>query len=377
MRANRDKASRSMRVLALLVAVGCIGLQLGQQVLLALVATAVWLVTLAIVDAQALRRLKMPKFWAITIALALGSGLLLGPRDIHLWGVPLSATGLEAGALMVLRGVFIFALTSYATRALSFAPAHRIASRVGLGNLSVAVASAFGVLPAIRDGLAERHAEAKKREGSPLLGLRTVALDAVYEAARLAELLARQRSQRRASMVVIVGARGAGKTTATRHLAQELEERGLKVGGLVQPPLEGEQARVGYDLEDIRSGERIPLARRGAERFDFDDSAWSWAEERLKEAQRTCDVVVIDEVGRLEARGQGHIPAIQSLDQVPGRARVLVASVREECLPNVETYLGAAQARFDAPMDKQAAKAAATGIRELFDDLSSSPDKES
>jgi len=227
-------APSRFKFVALAIAIGCIALQAGRRLDLALLSAALWVVTVTIVDRAAMRRMFMPKFWGVTILFALASGLLLGERDTEiLFGLRLSARGLEAGALMVCRGLFIFALVSWASRAIDGAVVRRLATGVGLGNLSVAVGSAFGVLPALRDRLVERRAEMKgARQTSRRVEARRALVDVVCETVRLSERLLAEQVGTRAGLIVVRGSPSAGKTTAVTRIAESLEEQGLVVGGI-------------------------------------------------------------------------------------------------------------------------------------------------
>jgi hypothetical protein len=372
-RQTRKPQRRAVKLAALAVAIGCVALQFQGRIDLAVLSVAIWLLTLAVVDRRALNRLRMPKFWAIMIVFALGSGLLLGPRDLDVLGVRLSAEGLEAGVLMVLRGVFLFGLTSWAARAVEMSPFRHAAQRVGLGNLAVAVGSAFGALPALIDRL-RRSGAARGERAS---WVRRAVVDALAETARLADRLAPEFAGGpsaapgggRARLVVVEGAPGAGKTAAVAGLSTALRARGLVVGGVLQPALEGEgpgeRPRAGYELLDLASGARHALALRrtgGARGFDFDDDAWAWAAERIARAQQECDVVVVDELGRLEAAGGGHIPGLAALAERPGRAAVLVGAVRAGCLASLSASLGEPALELRAPLDAEALEAAAGDV---------------
>jgi nucleoside-triphosphatase THEP1 len=355
---------RARRLAALAIALGCIALQVGRDLGLTALALVVWGATVAVVDRHALDRLRMPRFWIITIVVALGSGLLLGRRDMEVAGVGLSGQGLEAGVLMVLRGAFVFLLASWGARAASGAGVLGLADRVGLGSLGFAIVAAFEALPAVRDGLVERY---RARAGRGRIGrARTLAYDAIRQAAALTDRFAADMAGERARFVALVGQKGSGKTTAMQGIIASLEERGLEVGGVVQPAVEAEGRREGYDVVDLRTDHRRPLARRGRDGgFEFSRDVFSWAGERLRDAHAACDVLALDEAGRLEARGEGHLAALADLLDVPGKAAVLVAAVREGCLEALAERLGRPDLTIEAPLDAGGRESAASRIAEL------------
>ena len=183
-------APRKYKYMAMVVALLCIGLQVGREIHLAAIALVLWLVTVALEDRRALVRLKMPKFWTFMVLVALGSGLFLGPRDLDVGPLRLSAQGLEAGALMLLRGAFIFALASWVTRAINKNKASHLARRIGMENLALAVATAFGVLPALRDQLGWKKSDRSEVWKERLASAGDIMVRAVVETARLANRLA-------------------------------------------------------------------------------------------------------------------------------------------------------------------------------------------
>ncbi|MFH1467962.1 MAG: nucleoside-triphosphatase [Pseudomonadota bacterium] len=161
-----------------------------------------------------------------------------------------------------------------------------------------------------------------------------------------------------APLFLIVSAPGRGKTTAVDRLAGALRVRGLTVGGILQRPLEGLGRRAGYDLVDIATEETLPFARRrptvggGHGAFAFDEAGWPWAAARIQAARRGADVLLVDEIGRLEAAGSGHLPAL--LAPVPGeRARAWVLAVRDLAVPAVIEALGPPAARVEAPVGEE------------------------
>ena len=76
--------------------------------------------------------------------------------------------------------------------------------------------------------------------------------------------------------------------------------------------MEGE-VTVGYQVVRWKNGEGILLARgESGKGFLFDESAFIKAAEWLAEDSKTCDLLLVDELGLLEAQGHGHIPALSA-----------------------------------------------------------------
>ncbi len=132
-------------------------------------------------------------------------------------------------------------------------------------------------------------------------------------------------------VAILTGESGCGKTTACGALAHRARARALSCAGLVCPGrFEGDR-KVGIDVVDVRSGERLPLAsltggpdsiRLGP--WHFDPAAISWARASLAEAC-PCDILVVDEIGPLEMeRAEGWPEALHLVRAGDYRAAVVV-----------------------------------------------------
>ena len=156
----------------------------------------------------------------------------------------------------------------------------------------------------------------------------------------------------RVRVAALQGAPGEGKTTRILAIAARLREAGLKVCGVVQPAVHVDGKRTGYDLLDVATGDRVPFARvaeatrPGGPRFAFDKAGWAWASERIRQARQDADVVVVDEIGRLEASGGGHLEALR--EAVPGgRERWWLLSVRRDGAAAIQQWVGGFDLRED------------------------------
>lgn len=146
-------------------------------------------------------------------------------------------------------------------------------------------------------------------------------------------------------IVFLTGPRGSGKTSSVRAVVENLQAAGHRVGGILQPawPVSGQ--RQGYDVLDVATGESRPLARRrdtvGRQGlgFRFDAAAFAWAQERLLAGAAGADVLVVDELGRLEATGDGHVPALRQVLETDRRI-VIVAAVRADVHDEVAQQVG-------------------------------------
>jgi hypothetical protein len=154
----------------------------------------------------------------------------------------------------------------------------------------------------------------------------------------------------------ILGRGRAGKSSAILGLAQALRSRGLSLGGVAQPSLMHEGRVIGYDLVDLRSEERLPFARKrdtilpGQLSFAFDERAWDWACSLILTARSSADVLLVDEIGRLEAdEGTGHLPAL--LSPQPDACACWILGVRQDREAALRAKLGPFARELFAPVD--------------------------
>ena len=165
---------------------------------------------------------------------------------------------------------------------------------------------------------------------------------------------------RQGDTFIITGTRGSGKSTLLAAVVDELKQRGVQVHGILAPELVENGERIGYYVQDADTGERMVLCKkegeseRGSEgvikgRYMFDKEAIAFGEKLLsfnrKERQvmrrgheekrgnfltklfslrssritprplRLKKIMVIDELGPFELKGQGWARAMDKLQQ--------------------------------------------------------------
>lgn len=127
--------------------------------------------------------------------------------------------------------------------------------------------------------------------------------------------------------VLVTGNRNAGKTTLVRTVVSALHDRGLTTAGFYETG--GPET---LDLVASETGERRVFASQsgafdGPEvgRYTVDPATVEWG---LQLAKRPADLLVVDEIGRLEARGEGFTPLLSN--HRPSRYQGVLFSVRRE-----------------------------------------------
>lgn len=143
-----------------------------------------------------------------------------------------------------------------------------------------------------------------------------------------------------AQWAAIIGTKGIGKSSTSLELARLLRNRHVRVGGFVQQGYLDDLERKCYNLHRLDSAHVVPLARpmtvqQATEPDDqvsvcslaFDQQAFALARTWIEQDLRTCPVIIIDEVSKLEAIGQGHHDAIVKALEGPPNT-VVVLSIR-------------------------------------------------
>lgn len=163
---------------------------------------------------------------------------------------------------------------------------------------------------------------------------------------------------------LITGGKGSGRSRTTSLVVDRLAASGISVGGVIQEAVQEDGERIGYHARRVGAERRvIPLARRGAApvgarpdsvcsfcSFVFDGAAFAEAGTWVREAAAQCDVVIVDEVSKLEVAKGGHHDAI--VDALDGRALVVLVVRADQLFAVVERFgLEDAVATLDAGDD--------------------------
>jgi len=114
-------------------------------------------------------------------------------------------------------------------------------------------------------------------------------------------------------MIILTGGKQSGKSTLAARLAGWLNKRNIAIAGILAEGLWKDDERQGFDLVDLRTGSRTPLARRltdpnhdAVTPFNFFPQGMIAGAKALDpERCRGSMVILVDEVGRLEMKGEG------------------------------------------------------------------------
>lgn len=142
---------------------------------------------------------------------------------------------------------------------------------------------------------------------------------------------------------IVTGPLGCGKTTFMKQLSDALRRKGLSPQGIISERIRDASGTEGYDLISLETGERFGFLRKSKEkdharigRFEIIPGSIERGNMILNNTGR--GIVIIDEVGALEADGRGWAAGIDVLMARP--VSHLVISVRETQLDAIKQRWG-------------------------------------
>ena len=130
----------------------------------------------------------------------------------------------------------------------------------------------------------------------------------------------------------MVAARDGGKTAYLKHLIDEVRNAGLRVSGVLAL---ANPEKTWYRLKDLSSTDSrlalssyLKLGTGHIGRFSFSADVFIWANTLIEQSMATTDLVVFDEIGKLELQGGGLAPSFRKA--LDAKACNILASVRDE-----------------------------------------------
>jgi len=123
-----------------------------------------------------------------------------------------------------------------------------------------------------------------------------------------------------ARKILLTGRPGVGKTTLLIETIRELEDRGLKVGGMVSREVRDGSVRVGFEISDLASGHKGWLAhveqpegpQIGKYRVNLEDLVGIGVNAiNRAAADSTISIIAIDEIGPMELCSEDFRKAVE------------------------------------------------------------------
>lgn len=125
---------------------------------------------------------------------------------------------------------------------------------------------------------------------------------------RLNEL--NKRKEQRGKICIVTGDIGAGKTACLKKTISGLKQNNISVSGIICERIIAGNDTIGYDVVDISTGTRWPFLSKTGENtqakvgsYFINDSSFKIGEKRFRKCN--TDVIVFDEIGKLELAGDG------------------------------------------------------------------------
>jgi nucleoside-triphosphatase len=135
-------------------------------------------------------------------------------------------------------------------------------------------------------------------------------------------------------LILWTGPKHCGKTTSAARLIQMARTEGFIIAGILQTSLYDNGKLLGFDVLDVQSQKRTPLARRNKGKnttgfFNFITDGLKFGNAVLSaKAIKFADLVIIDEFGPLELKGHGWRRNIDSL--LSSSNAIILIIVRQE-----------------------------------------------
>lgn len=275
---------------------------------------------------RSLRQLLKPKFWIFFVLITMFTAFVFSRMQL----LPISET-LLIGLKMNFRATIIILGFSALGTELYNPKIRELFLNSYLKQLPVAVALAVESLPGVITSIPDLKTLLKQ----PVKIFGELIAYAEY---RLQEIHEKQLQPNQ--VFVLSGRIDSGKTTFLKSLINKLKPLEIKVGGIYSQKIMEHGARIGYDLVNINSNEQQKFLRNNGEKgvqqvgeFTVLPGAVHFGNQSLlNELSSDNDLIIIDEVGKLELLGQAWA---QSLPQLFKTDKTLLLVVRDYLVAEV------------------------------------------
>jgi nucleoside-triphosphatase THEP1 len=247
-----------------------------------------------------------PFFWIGLIILTVLTGIFLGENNNS---TPVSAEGFQIGVEMSMRALFIVIGFNAMSRELGNPRLLQSASRLGLHRFTNIMQVVFNVVP---------HMIAELPKGTQWRNPVRVLSGMINKLEDWLSVIHQQ--QNRVNMIFILsGKQNSGKSTILYQVITGLQERGFQIAGIQAPAIMRNGRKIGFSVQNVRTGEKALLCKRRTESisslpqsFDFYEDGLNLGRDALSpKAINDADIIIIDEVGPIELKGECWAEAIE------------------------------------------------------------------
>lgn len=269
---------------------------------------------------RGMRQLSKPKFWIFFVIITMLSAFVITAiqGSANKW-----MEGLIIGLQMNFRAAIVIIGFSVLGTELYNPKIRNFFARTSIKQLPVALELAFESLPGVINNLPE----VKSFFTQPA----TVIKSLIFQAEERLQTLKRISSK---PHFIITGEVAGGKTRFIVQLIEVLKQKDKIAGGFYSPRVMQESRTIGYELIHIPSNEKIAFLNENLRnsksdigRFCVNNDAFGKVHEWLKkDANSSCDIIIIDEVGKWEMEGKGWKNEVESL--LNGSMKPMIWTVR-------------------------------------------------
>ena len=270
---------------------------------------------------RALRQLTKPGFWLFFAAITMITAFVFSKVQGQGW-----QEGLLIGLQMNFRAVVVVLGFSVLGTELYNPVIRSFFLKTSFKQLPAALELSFASLPY----MIARIPDLKRVMKNPVSVIYQIV---AYGEERLEEIRNDRISQPR--VYLVSGALGGGKSTFAQIVANTMIANECRVGGFLSVRLMEAEVTVGYDLQDLATNERVKFLCLVTEEVTDKIGRFEICREGIEKGNEILcqtlilkpNLVVIDEVGRLELRGDGWFQSIQNL--LEASANLLLITVRD------------------------------------------------
>lgn len=273
---------------------------------------------------RALRRLSKPGFWISFVILTMATAFVFNKMQSQSL-----LNGFLIGLQMNFRAVIVILGFSVLGTELYNPKIRELFMRTSMKQLPLALELSFQSLPMMVANLPDSRVIIKNP------------VSVIYQMISQIELRLNEiKSNLSNKIFIITGSVGEGKTTQIQKIAEALNNQNISTGGILSPRIIKNENTIGYDVLDIATNERTAFLRKTEDeklpkigRYSILSEGIQAGCSVLNKSLNNHQVVVIDEVGRLELENKGWAENIRYL--INSSKCNLILSVREKFIEQV------------------------------------------